>query len=308
MTPLPDPASIAAALGIDGVVESSSVGGGRSGAWLWRLHRVAPGPDLLLRVFPHTSLADVEREVALQRHAVSGGIPAPAVDFVGLVDGRPVMVMDWVPTPTMAETLSSDPSRADDLGRSSGRTLAAIHRLPPPADLTPGGTLSSWLAATDDWLVRLVSAPYRPAVPIHADFHPSNLLTDGSGIVAVLDWTNAAVGHPSIDLGRTFACLRFGVTKLPVPNASDVVDRWWRALVEGYGGTDLTVEDLAPSSPSDSPRLSAISPGRPAKVSPPRRWPTCAGSAITGWTSLTIGPVEPVDGTLRPSRHRAIWV
>ena len=246
MIPPLDPIAVAFAAGIDAVVGSTPVGGGRSGAWLWRLHRPPADPDLLLRAFPHSGPADVEREAAFQRHAAAGGIPAPAIEFVGPIDGLPVMVMTWVPAPTMAEALIADPARSDEFGRQSGRTLAAIHRLPPLADTSAGGTLGRWLAATDDWLRVLVTDPSRPAVPIHADYHPSNLLVDGSGIVAVLDWTNAAVGHPLIDLGRAFACLRFGVAVHPVPGGSDLIDRWWRGLVQGYGGTDLTVEQLAP--------------------------------------------------------------
>jgi aminoglycoside phosphotransferase (APT) family kinase protein len=39
-------------------------------------------------------------------------------------------------------------------------------------------------------------------VCIHRDYHPGNVLTDGVGVTAVVDWATAAWGPPGIDLAR----------------------------------------------------------------------------------------------------------
>ena len=246
VTSAPDPQAVIDAAGITAVIGVEPVGGGMSGAALWRVRRQPPAGDVLLRLFPGWAMADVEREAAHQRHAASGDIPVPAVSFVGTVGSCPVMVMAWRDGRTIFEQLVDTPDRAEHLGERSGRTLARIHALPLPDPPQPAGTVERWYGRVDPWLRDCITAEQSLRALIHADFHPVNILTDGDGVVSVLDWSNASVAHPLIDLGRTFACLRLGASLVAGLLPADRIDAWWRGLVSGYGATDRSIEDLAP--------------------------------------------------------------
>ena len=246
MSNAPAPQAVIEAVGITAVTGVEPVVGGMSGAVLWRVRRQLPATDLLLRLFPQGNMAGVEREAANQRHAGAGGIPVPAVSFVGVVASCPVTVMSWVDGRTMLEQLIDTPDRAEHLGERSGRTVARLHALPLPESPRPGGTVDRWYDWVDPWLRDRVTGDPSRRVLVHADFHPLNILTDGDRVASVLDWTNATIAHPLIDLGRTFACLRLGASLFAGLLPADRIDAWWRGLVTGYGETDRTIEELAP--------------------------------------------------------------
>ncbi len=165
---------------------------------------------------------------------------------MGQVSSCPVMVMAWVEGRTMVEQLIDTPDRAEQLGRSSGETLATIHALPAPGTPPQDGTVAHRLAQLDPWLRDRVSVEPLRHTLVHADYHPVNILTDGEGVRSVLDWSNASVAHPLVDLGRSFACLRLGASLFADPLFAGTIEAWWRGLVFGYGASHLSIEDLAP--------------------------------------------------------------
>jgi aminoglycoside phosphotransferase (APT) family kinase protein len=64
------------------------------------------------------------------------------------------------------------------------------------------------LASAIDWLVA-----HRPRDPArlavcHGDFHPFNILHDGTRVTGVLDWPNALVAEPAYDVASTLVILR----------------------------------------------------------------------------------------------------
>lgn len=69
-----------------------------------------------------------------------------------------------------------------------------LTRLP----VEPGPVLAAWEEASD--------APEHegPAVWVHGDLHPFNVLTDGRALVAVLDWGDCFVGDPAVDLASAW--------------------------------------------------------------------------------------------------------
>jgi aminoglycoside phosphotransferase (APT) family kinase protein len=106
-----------------------------------------------------------------------------------------------------------------------GRLLRAIHAAPVP-DTTPvaqgarplAEEITERLARRLGILERVVGAPLggpdvgrlrrtldwpgaRPSL-LHMDFRPANILTRGRRIVAVVDWANALVGDPGLELAR----------------------------------------------------------------------------------------------------------
>lgn len=242
---VPTPGTVLASLGVGDVNAVLPVSGGMSGALLWRVVRPEPGTDLLLRLLPHSGLATVEHEAAAQRSAHDAGIPTPRIDHVGVVAGCPVILMTWLSGQTMLDVLVERPSRSNALGQASGRLLRRIHDVAPV--IGPANSyLGSRLAGVDRWLSRIVTASQDPTALIHVDFHPGNLIIDGDGTIAVLDWTNASAGDPLIDLGRTFACLQLGAALYANTIGRESIDAWWRGLIEGYGAPDRTIDELAP--------------------------------------------------------------
>ena len=75
----------------------------------------------------------------------------------------------------------------------------------------------------------LYSAPEGDRL-LHLDLHPFNVLVDESGQVSgVIDWANAAAGHPDLDRARSLAILN----RDPAAVARRA-DPAWAALADGW--------------------------------------------------------------------------
>jgi aminoglycoside phosphotransferase (APT) family kinase protein len=74
-------------------------------------------------------------------------------------------------------------------------------------------TVPSWAIDRRVWerAIKLVEAgpppSTRPPVFVHRDYHPGNLLWSRGRTTGVIDWVNASVGHPGIDVAHCRANL-----------------------------------------------------------------------------------------------------
>ena len=146
-------------------------------------------------------------------------VPAPrlfAADLDAAVCDVPALLESWVP--------GSQAWQPGDLDRYLARAaevLVAIHAVsvPPAAELP---RYAPYRNAAHDETERIVSPPFstRPGLwervgdvldmprPthretfIHRDYHPGNVLWDGTRVTGVVDWATAAWGPPGIDLAR----------------------------------------------------------------------------------------------------------
>lgn len=234
-----DPRAMLAALGIDEVEHVEPVFGGKDAA----LFRVERGSEAFaLRVFRPGEEGVCRREMATMRAARAGGIPVPDVHAFGVGQGRPALLLGWCEGRTVVAEAVGDPSRAEPLGVTAGRMLARLHQVEPPDEVRQ----RSWL----DWftipvaLNRALEAVAGPRRLLHLDYHPLNLLTDGTDITAVLDWTNARVGDPRADLARSLAILALNTDEAPV-DAGPIVSAFERGLLHGYGEEAGPLEDMA---------------------------------------------------------------
>jgi aminoglycoside phosphotransferase (APT) family kinase protein len=239
------PVDLADQLGIGGVTAVAALRAGLGGNELWRLSR--PEGDLVVRAFPPGAPPYLaEREQQAHAFAADHGIPAPAVHSCQVLDGRSYLVMDHVPGERLADALwrGDDP---DDLGRRSGATLAALHRIADPAPAVIARR--SWL----DWPeampgLRPLLEPYDTGrVTLHLDFHPENLIISPDGRIIVLDWANCVVGPPAADLARTLAILELILVAVPelTEIARRTVERYREAFLAGYSeaGGDPSIPD-----------------------------------------------------------------
>jgi homoserine kinase type II len=176
----------------------------------------------------------------------------PTNEIVRRLDGgllstlgdTPVVVRRWLPGSTANEL-------AVDRLSEAGRLLAQIHRCRPDALDVPWGNrrLSAPLRALLDefpdqahaaWIRRrlakldqhfpLADDPRRPLwVPVHGDFHPTNLVVSGDGGLSVVDWETAAIDEPMLDLGLAVLGLCRAGDRLDPGRLREFLDGYVRA-------------------------------------------------------------------------------
>lgn len=232
-----DPQAILAHLGITGQIER--VHGGQDAA-IWRVE--TPQGAYALRAMRPEQRPTAALEAAAMRAARAGGVPTPPLRALIEWEGRPVMLMDWMPGVPLAHQVQADPAAAVALCYAFGEVQARIHAIPAPPELVnfQRGWIE-WLGDDEPALqARLRALPRRDAL-IHLDYHPLNALVDGDHISAVIDWTNARAGDPRADLARTYAILRVEPwTPDPEPPRlrwlrRTLTSAWWRAYVAAAG-------------------------------------------------------------------------
>jgi aminoglycoside phosphotransferase (APT) family kinase protein len=189
----------------------------------WVLREPPPGAHA-------RSAHDVTREARIMACLADSGIPVPRVVGTGVSPGgTDFFVMDRVagsPLESESDAAELSPRQRRDLGMQVVDTLARLHVIDPAAvglsDLarksqTPyvGRQIrrlsASWdrtgrrSAHDQAWhtvRTRLDATlpPSPPTVLVHGDFRLSNLLVQGAGITAVLDWELSTLGDPLADL------------------------------------------------------------------------------------------------------------
>jgi aminoglycoside phosphotransferase (APT) family kinase protein len=274
-----DDAAVAAAvtrhLGRDSTVEGLRrlSGGASRETWAFDARVGDDRLGLVLRRDPAPIRGGVDRstEAAIVAAAHDAGVLAPRVRFV-LDDADQLgagFVMDRVEGETVPRKILRDEAYTTArprLTQACAEQAARIHAvptgtLPDLAVLGASELLEQYRAVLDTFgephpafelgMRRL--AEHAPVVDepalVHGDFRNGNLVVDGDGLRAVLDWELAHLGDPIEDLG--WLCVkswRFGVTDRHVGGFGDVEElcdaytaagggvvdrdrlRWWEAL------------------------------------------------------------------------------
>jgi aminoglycoside phosphotransferase (APT) family kinase protein len=200
---------------------------------------------------------DMAIEAAVLRAAEHEGVPAPRlIDCVDAPDGATTLVSLFVPGETIARKLLRDDDYATArtvLVEQLADALARLHRV--PATAVPGlervDVTSFYRAKLAElgephpafelafrWLDEHRPPPSAGTSVVHGDFRLGNLIVDGQGLAAVIDWELAHLGDPIEDLG--WMCVpawRFGS---PLP-AAGVGTR--EQLIEAYAAASGTTVD-----------------------------------------------------------------
>jgi len=137
------------------------------------------------------------------------------------------------------------------LGREFGRLQARLHAVPAPAELAadaPRDWLSRVLPRHLALAERLQDAGTASDTLVHLDYHPLNVIVDGTE-TAVIDWAYSAAGDMRADLALTAVALEIA----PSPRRSRLrplerlsrrlAVRAWRA---GYRDVAGDVPDYQP--------------------------------------------------------------
>ena len=153
-----------------------------------------------------------EREARTLGWLDDAGVPAPrlvAVDSRGAACGTPAILMTRIPGRSRFRALERRGRLA-----SLAERLLQIHALRAPAEarVAPyfryahaSTSPPAWSAHRAEWRRAIaMAATLPPFVPtfIHRDYHPSNVLWRGDDIRGVIDWVNASIGPPQIDVGH----------------------------------------------------------------------------------------------------------
>jgi hypothetical protein len=94
-------------------------------------------------------------------------------------------------------------------------------------DRIPGGFDASIFGFTLDRapppLVGPLTQPRKAAI-CHGDFHPLNILADKNQPTGVIDWANAVIAEPAMDVGSAIA----NISAVPLEGDRDRGKPWWR--------------------------------------------------------------------------------
>jgi aminoglycoside phosphotransferase (APT) family kinase protein len=215
---------------------------------LWRL-----GDDLAVRLPWATDSADdlLRKEHAwLPSLAARLPLPVPVPQRFGAPSAlfpRPWIITTWVPgTPADQSPVTHGPEAA----RALAAFLTALHQPAPldaPVGRARGGPLaehSEQFAAgvahaaerglIDDpdavravWHDAVTAPPWPgPALWLHADLHPANVLTSGGTLSGVIDFGDLCAGDPAYDLSAAWVLLpdgaagHFFAAYRPAPDAA----------------------------------------------------------------------------------------
>ncbi|MGZ8687503.1 MAG: phosphotransferase family protein [Gaiellaceae bacterium] len=231
---------------------SKLAGGASKEAWAVD---TADGRELLVRRagggvihLDTLSLRD-EFDVLVAAREAGVRVPEPLA-YLGELDGREAFAMERVHGETIGRRIVKEPPRG--LGLEMAEQLAKIHAIPldrlpslPRADLWE--RLYAELDSVEEphpaielgiaWCRERIPL-VRPAVVAHGDFRVGNLVVDGNGLVAVLDWEFAHVSDPAEDLAwPLIRAWRFGADSRRLGGIGDV-----EPYLERY--TELTGRDV----------------------------------------------------------------
>lgn len=149
-------------------------------------------------------------EAELTQALWQAGVPAPQVRDVIVVEGRPSVVFEHIPGPSMWQQMVAEPAEATALAvelASIQKRLQAVGippRIPELVDrlirkIRQADALSS---QEQNEAIDLATSLPRGAALLHGDLHPGNVLMGPSGPV-VIDWFDATIGHPVADIVRS---------------------------------------------------------------------------------------------------------
>jgi len=186
-----------------------------------RYIRLAGGPSpALLMVSPEP----VAPFVAVARHIAAIGLSAPRI--LGEDAARGLLLIEDFGDATHAALLDAG-AAPETLYAEAVAALAALHAAPPPPGLPRwnGPVMAQATAATFlDWwwpaalgrppsaaqrtgldaTLRAMLAPFAASGFVHRDYFPANLMQlpgrDGARACGIIDFQDAALGHPAYDL------------------------------------------------------------------------------------------------------------
>jgi hypothetical protein len=165
-----------------------------------------------------------EREQAAWRIAWRAAVPVPTTLYTSRSPEGDVAIHRRVPGEPLCRVHAA-PVREEERHHLPDISLAAF--LPRLARWAEEAEDAGLRREVDEMAQRLSVLQERPPAFVHGDFHPGNVLTDGQRVTAILDWEEAALGDPRIDVAIMTGALR--------EDSPDLADRFLAAYQEHVG-------------------------------------------------------------------------
>ena len=167
------------------------------------------------------------REAETTELAHAAGLPAPAVLDVTTIDGRPGIIFERIPGPSMWEQMIADPQEIPRLSSLLAELQAEVNATPAPSgipslidalrsNIDAAQPLSSFERAMGH--EALERQPHEAAL-CHFDVHPNNVLM-GPTQPMIIDWFDAASGSPAADIVRSSILMRQDAAEGHLPCSS----------------------------------------------------------------------------------------
>lgn len=243
-------------------IELAPLGSGLGSTSLWTFRPSPRTAPLVVRVFREGATRVADREYLAMRTAADHGVPVPTVVTRGEIRNRPLLVTTFAEGTPVGHAIRETPDRALELGLRMGEVLGRLHTIVAPEGLTAG--TAGWIERGGSSLAPirhlLLTIPDQDRL-LHLDYHPLNVLTDGTDITAIIDWENTLEGPPPMDLARTRAILHVAKVSGQLPEEHHgIIDRLVDGLERGHASivgpdphpelsevwaTAMTVDDLA---------------------------------------------------------------
>ena len=190
---------------------------GATSSSVYRLRFEGDAPDAVLRLHTNAGWLASEPDLAVHEHAAlahasRSGLPTPeplAADENGVAAGAPALLMSALPG-----NVTLRPTRMEPWLDALAAALTAVHAVPAEAfgwryrswlDF-PSLAVPSWSSESSAWArciaVAREAPPAEPAVFLHRDYHPANVLWQEGRISAVVDWVNACAGPRGADIAH----------------------------------------------------------------------------------------------------------
>ncbi len=206
-TPDPDPQAVLAAAGWEGRAFKRITDGWDNAIWRFE---TPDGRAHCLRLYRRDSESArraADMEALAMEGARSAGLPVPKIEARGMFESRPVFVIEWAKGKNLADLVKAQPWNVIRVGREMGRLQARLHATPPPAGLITWTSAGIEGAIEHRGLREAILREARFDTFCHLDFHPLNILGEGHLPTTILDWPNAAICDPRVDLAYTRATL-----------------------------------------------------------------------------------------------------
>lgn len=167
--------------------------------------------DLAIKLFNEGySKSDILNEALNQARVEETGLLVPKVLEVGIFDGRWAIVSEFIEGKTMAQLMSEQPEKKEELMSRFVDIQLSIHARRAPLlnklkDKMERKIDETSLDATTRYELhtRLESMPKHKKV-CHGDYNPSNVIITESGDAYIIDWSHATQGNASADAARTY--------------------------------------------------------------------------------------------------------
>lgn len=166
-------------------------------------------PETIVKVYHTASLDFIEKERELSKKAFLLGVPtAISFDTVKVGDKYGV-VYEMLEAKTVAQLITADPARLQQLGQLSAVALKKLHAIEPDGNDFPNKKeyLSEWVRSiakhiepeeAQAMLDFIESIPDRNTF-LHGDYNSKNVMVK-DGEVLLIDIGDAAIGHPAFDV------------------------------------------------------------------------------------------------------------